>query len=76
MAIAQGVPQSFSVIEEGRLEPGIRYLTVDCPDYDAYRTLPAMLTLNGRRYGKAGWSSDKNICCYRTDWISKVAIAS
>jgi len=38
-----------------------------CVDYDHFRQLPDVIRLNGRVYGKSGWTSDRQVAFYRTD---------
>jgi len=37
----------------------------DCEDYDAYRSLPAVIEVEGKLLGKTGWSSDRHYACYK-----------
>ena len=34
-----------------------------------YQSLPSVLILDGRKYGKSCWNSDSGIAYYRTDMI-------
>lgn len=37
----------------------------DCHDYDEFRSLPAVIEVEGKLLGKTGWSSDRNYACYK-----------
>lgn len=45
---------------------GVSCLSVDCPDYDAYKALPVALTYEGTVHGKTGWNSDINMAYYKS----------
>lgn len=44
-------------------------LETTCSDYDHYVRLPAVVSYNGVRYGKTGWSSDRNYACYKSGML-------
>lgn len=38
----------------------------DCEDYQAYKSLPAAIEVDGRIMGKTGWNSDRGYAYYKT----------
>lgn len=51
------------VITAAFLAEGI--LETNCRDYDHYVSLPDVVSYQGVRYGKTGWSSDRHYACYK-----------
>jgi hypothetical protein len=39
--------------------------SVDCDDYDHYKSLPHAMEVNGILVGKTGWSSDREAAYYQ-----------
>lgn len=42
-------------------------LTVDCHDYEEFRSLPRAVSFGGRVYVRTGWNSDLGTAYYRDD---------
>lgn len=51
-------------------------LTVDCHDYDEFRSLPRAVSFGGRDYVRTGWNSDLGTACYRDDVPFATAVAA
>jgi hypothetical protein len=47
------------------MSDGLKVLTVDCLDYDAYVSLPELVRFDGRVFGLTGWNSDTCLAYYR-----------
>ncbi len=47
--------------------PSAEVLEVDCKSADLFDSLPAVVSFQGRLFGKTGWNSDRNRAYYRTD---------
>jgi hypothetical protein len=49
---------------------GVTYVSVDCHNYDEFRSLPGALLVGSegdKVVGKSAWDSDKNVAYYRSD---------
>lgn len=46
---------------------GILFAETSCDGYEHFKLLPQVIEFRGRRLGKSGWNSDRNICYYRSD---------
>jgi hypothetical protein len=64
---ATPVTDAFVPTQHGKNPGGEWYLSLNCPDYYAYRKLPQAVVFGGRTYGVTGWNSDIKLAYYRTD---------
>jgi hypothetical protein len=49
-------------------------IVVDCTDFDHYKSLPAVVSHDGRLCGKTGWNSDTGRAYYQSNaMIVKIA---
>lgn len=65
MATATAIQNTIQVITHYPLE-GHMWLETPCRDYDHLATLPIAVEFNGRKYGRTGWNSDRNVAYYCT----------
>ena len=63
---AQPIDNAITVTQSGHID-GIRWLYVDCDNYEHYKTLPQAVDYQGLVYGLTGWNSDRCIACYQTN---------
>lgn len=64
---AQIAPGFFLIHTMGKTPDGTSCMSVDCPDYDAYKALPPALAYNNVIYGKTGWNSDIDMAYYQSN---------
>jgi hypothetical protein len=57
------VIQNLCIIE------GEMVCIVNCSDFDHYKKLPEAIQVKDKILGKAGWSSDSNYCCYKSNVV-------
>lgn len=50
----------------------ITCLITTCRDYDHYASLPCVVQMDGKLFGKTGWNSDSMTACYKSH--TKVAL--
>ena len=75
MATATPIQKAIPVISSWEVE-GTHGLETPCSDYGEYIGLPAAVEYQGRRYGKTGWNSDKDLAYYQTSKNFALAIDS
>ena len=61
---ANTVPGAVAVVQSYQLE-GKLVFEVECRDFDHFKALPSVLSLQGVNCVKCGWSSDSNLACYK-----------
>lgn len=67
------IEQGYLSIDSMATVDGVLCLVVTCNDYDHYKSLPAVVSYNGRLCGKTGWNSDNCRCYYQSNaTIAKV----
>lgn len=62
--VASPIVGAITVLSHGRCD-GDFLAEVACPDYDAFRALPAAILFLGRTLGRTGWNSDTGRACYK-----------
>jgi hypothetical protein len=62
----QVVPNTLVAIIVGKSDD-IDYATVNCRDYDHYKSLPDVVSHNGVQMGKTGWNSDIGAAFYQSN---------
>jgi hypothetical protein len=64
---ATAINNAITVITYGILPCGARYVVTPCDGYEGFDKLPKGISFDGTTYGLAGWDSDRNTACFRTD---------
>lgn len=65
MFVAHAVRNAVEVTTYYQLE-GEWWIETPCADYDAYQAIPVALEFEGRRFGRTGWNSDRNVAYFCT----------
>lgn len=60
------IATGYVKIETVGVLDGISCLSVSCPDFDAFRVLPAALEYEGKIHGLRGFDSDIGMAYYKT----------
>lgn len=66
---AQIAPDYLPLRTVGKTPDGTSCLSVDCPDFDAFKALPVALAYGDVLHGKTGWNSDIGIAYYQSNAI-------
>lgn len=59
--------EAVAVLALETLPNGVKVVTTPCADYQALAALPQAIELEGARYGRTGWNSDRKIAYFRSD---------
>lgn len=61
------VERDWLTVESVGMVEGVMCAITTCPDYDAYKALPEVISYNGAKLGKTGWNSDTGHAFYQTN---------